>query len=69
METVAVIGIVVVAAAYIATTIFRKLKGGEGKAGACGCAGCGCQAGCGSNLSEGRKSPEERSAGRTTRPA
>jgi hypothetical protein len=29
METVAVIGIVVVAAAYIATTIFRKLKGGD----------------------------------------
>jgi hypothetical protein len=59
METVIVIGVAVVAAAYIAYTFFRKLKGGDGKAGNCGCTGCGCQAGCGSTLSEGRKSPEE----------
>jgi len=69
METVVAIGMVAVAAAYIACTFFRKLKGSAGKAGACGCTGCGCQAGCGSKLSEGRKSPEERSAGRTIRPA
>jgi hypothetical protein len=59
METVIVIGIAVVAAAFIAYTFFRKLKGGAGKAGACGCTGFGCQAGFDSTLSERRKSPEE----------
>jgi hypothetical protein len=59
METAVVIGIAVVAAAYIAYTFLRKLKGGADKVGAGGCTGCGCQGGCGSTLSEGRKSPEE----------
>lgn len=39
METVVVIGIIVLAAAYIVRGISRKLK--RGAAGACGCSDCG----------------------------
>ena len=59
METVVVIGITAVAAAYIAYSFYRKLTAGAGKTGACGCAGCGRQASCGDALAEARKPPEE----------
>jgi len=59
METAIVIGITAVAAAYIAYSFYRKLTAGAGKTGACGCAGCGRQASCGSTLSDGRKPPEK----------
>ena len=42
LETIIVISIIVVAAAYVARNFYRKFRVGKQQNSSCGCAGCDC---------------------------